>query len=1690
MWGVQIERLLMEISVENSEGSNTKSLDLKTLYKSEVSNTGGPVKKGTSSWLGNGEGADTKKRKNRKEVAISNFEDLTERKKIKHIIDDTGFDEADTFSAQSSGLGQKLNSDSGFNGIGIDISGDGVLIPKRPRGSVGRSKFAKSNLLELPADSGSVEIVAGLNDELKEVVQNEVSGRDPLDCNDSSTEQIVNLNGESENKSRTKQKEVVGCKSNENQEATAVTSARDANSDNGDLVKLIDSLGSEDEVAKLRDEIKEILPNKVPGAADATISGSLLGSEDEVSKFKNEIKEIPQNKDVSVSSNSTSADQIYMLKGNSKGKLRNNVKKEGIDGLDGNEKQKEDSAVDGSSHAKEEGSDLVLINKDSPSKRNSNGSNRRKSRMLGSSSETVAKKVVSSAEKKVGTLDLDPDDDLEQNAARMLSSRFDPSCTGFASKNRTLALSSANGESLLEKPTADACNEGLIIPSDPASTEAADRVLRPRRHQKGKGNSRKRRHFYEIHSDDMDAHWFLNRKIKIFWPLDESWYYGLVNDYDAEKNLHHIKYDDRDEEWISLENERFKLLLLPNEVPRKPNSKDTPSEDFHKEDSNGDNGNPPMYIKDEAFMATHMESEPIISWLALSSQRVKPSASLKKQKKSHPSDSSLDVYNRVVLERETDKPNYSAVISKTSVDRRKNEQKKINGSEGHLPIVYVRRRYRRFSDATDATIIESKKCEIFVSLWPMIKYLLGADILWLLRSVFLLKYGTVVPRWPNVFLEVLFVDNIVGLRLFLFEGCLKQAVAFIFLVMEVFCEPEKDESINLQIPVTTIRFKLSFFENFRKQKVFAYYSFSKLRDFNWQYLDLQFQPHCSFSKKLSLSECTYDNIKLLEEGIQHSRILYSGQTASYEVSRKKSNPGVLSLLCNSRSSNPVSGSRPSTIYSSKHGNLPPFAVSFTAAPNFFLSLHLKLLLERSISLDDHVDDYNHIEDQFEISSESSSKSLEVISSGVVCTESHHSEDAAMVTVDRVPRKSANLVSDAQFKDAAGSSKLKDISVEIPTSDEVCQDFQRSPGAQQVSDLTWNMSDGIICSPNPTGPRSLWHGNKSLPFGDPLNSWGDGKMDFIGNGFGNGPKKPRTQVQYTLPSREFSLKNKSGHNQTGLPYQRIRKANDKKTTSDASKGPRRNLELVACDANILINGGDKGWREIGARVFLEASSDQNEWKLAVKCSGDLKYAYKVHQDLQPGSTNRYTHAMMWKGGKDWALEFPDRSQWFLFKEMHEECHNRNIRAASIKNIPIPGVRLIEDLVVNQEVTPFTRSSWYLRQVRDDVEMAMDSSNTMYDMDSEDEEWVCRSRASSGIEEDMISDELFEKIMDMFEKVSYAQKRDHFTSSEIDELITRVSPMQVAKSIYTHWREKRQRKGMPLIRQLQPPLWEKYQQICKEWEQSKPKITTGPVSGSQEKTSACDKPPMFAFCLKPRGLELLNKGSKHRPHKKISLSGHSLAFLGDHDTHHSSGRRVNNTHGFGDERTESSDMSPLLSKMYSPRDSASGPAHFSLDGDASEWNHQMRIQRSNNSKSSIRAVVSPKVVGMGTLRKSGGGKRNNEAKRLNNAFGFVGDWHHNQHAAGYRHSNQLVLGGSDLDEFRLRDASSAAKHARNMAKLKRERAQKLMLSADLAIHKAVSALMTAEAIRAASCTGDGDGDDDRIMKSSTSPSTTTT
>ena len=56
------------------------------------------------------------------------------------------------------------------------------------------------------------------------------------------------------------------------------------------------------------------------------------------------------------------------------------------------------------------------------------------------------------------------------------------------------------------------------------------------------------------------------------------------------------------------------------------------------------------------------------------------------------------------------------------------------------------------------------------------------------------------------------------------------------------------------------------------------------------------------------------------------------------------------------------------------------------------------------------------------------------------------------------------------------------------------------------------------------------------------------------------------------------------------------------------------------------------------------------------------------------------------------------------------------------------------------------------------------------------------------------------------------------------------------------------------------------------------------GCQDKPLKIEKPPMFAFCLKPRGMDMSNRGSKQSSQKKLPVGALSN---GDADTFHSLG-----------------------------------------------------------------------------------------------------------------------------------------------------------------------------------------------------------
>lgn len=148
-------------------------------------------------------------------------------------------------------------------------------------------------------------------------------------------------------------------------------------------------------------------------------------------------------------------------------------------------------------------------------------------------------------------------------------------------------------------------------------------------------------------------------------------------------------------------------------------------------------------------------------------------------------------------------------------------------------------------------------------------------------------------------------------------------------------------------------------------------------------------------------------------------------------------------------------------------------------------------------------------------------------------------------------------------------------------------------------------------------------------------------------------------------------------------------------------------------------------------------------------------------------------------------------------------------------------------------------------------------------------------------------------------------------------------------------------------------------------------------------------------------------------------------------------------------DSSDFSPSLRgsmRVLSPRD-----AHFYLSAGASDWKGSPKFYKNKSKKHGSYPSYNSQQMIPYTPRLTG--KRN-----------AIQQWNPGTpESPGQRPYFLEGPDSSDLHEFRLRDACGAAQHALKMARLKREKAQKLFYRADLAVHKAVVALMNAEAIK---------------------------
>ncbi|KAG6550103.1 hypothetical protein Mapa_008059 [Marchantia paleacea] len=553
--------------------------------------------------------------------------------------------------------------------------------------------------------------------------------------------------------------------------------------------------------------------------------------------------------------------------------------------------------------------------------------------------------------------------------------------------------------------------------------------------------------------------------------------------------------------------------------------------------------------------------------------------------------------------------------------------------------------------------------------------------------------------------------------------------------------------------------------------------------------------------------------------------------------------------------------------------------------------------------------------------------------------------------------------------------------------------------------------------------------------------------------------------------------------------------------------------VPCSANVLITRSDRCLRETGAIVELQ-SGHGNSWMLSVFLHGESKFAYKADQPVATGTSNKFTHAMMWRGGKDWSLEFVDRKQWQLFKDLHEECFQRSVRAATVRHIPIPGVKPIQELPKTgvRFVRPYSK---YIHQSEGEVEAALTSSRVIYDMDSEDEEWLNLvntekvssrgTRSRPRIEEDTL-----EKVMDKLEKISFVrpQQEPLLTCEVASEICQTLASQEAIRAIHGHWYDKRNRKGMALVRHFQPAPWEQYQRLLEDWQVKVNQLQEdSPTANKQQLQSMCKRPPLFAFCLRPRGLENRNKMQKQRSQRKQGLGGSSsrqwtLAgpasdFFLDSPSKRPAHFESSSGPSYGsrkygrqriseDNYTES--MAVDLSDSFNALVSGEGfisstfseqvmPIGVGVTFSHAESSPVARTERTTTTRPHKKKKTGRKARKMRLLASAEESKRK---RQLRAQQGHVKerflDMVHSPHSLSQfvqpsvdtPSTSTLSFPQTDTEDVDLEAVAIAkaaeAKLAREEATAKRLRAQALYAVADAAMHKAVAAVIAADAIHA--------------------------
>eukprot|EP01018_Ginkgo_biloba_P036076 Gb_04715 [translate_table: standard] len=96
--------------------------------------------------------------------------------------------------------------------------------------------------------------------------------------------------------------------------------------------------------------------------------------------------------------------------------------------------------------------------------------------------------------------------------------------------------------------------------SSPSSTQISE----PPKGGYSTASSKKK--WIEVGLNGVEPEALLGYKCRVYWPMDDDWYSGVIDKYNSEKNQHHVQYADGEEEWLLLTEEKIKLFLSREEM--------------------------------------------------------------------------------------------------------------------------------------------------------------------------------------------------------------------------------------------------------------------------------------------------------------------------------------------------------------------------------------------------------------------------------------------------------------------------------------------------------------------------------------------------------------------------------------------------------------------------------------------------------------------------------------------------------------------------------------------------------------------------------------------------------------------------------------------------------------------------------------------------------------------------------------------------------------------------------------------------------------------------------------------------------------------------------------------------------------------------------------------------------------------